>query len=84
MSKASSTHTRVTRRTLHGHAKSPASAKHAAGPGSKPRKLVKHARTPAPSVDELPKFVVIAEERYFELPEDEPDDDDVDIDDLME
>lgn len=84
MSKASGTHTRATKRTLHGHAKSSVTAKHAAGPGSKPRRLVKRARTPAASVDAPPPFVLIAEERYFESPEDELDDDDVDVDDLRE
>lgn len=78
MSKASKTHVRVTKRKHNGHAKSLITAKHVAGLGSKPRKLVKRSHTSATSVDELPSFVLIAEEDYFESPEDELDDDDVD------
>lgn len=78
MSKASKTHSRARKPAQHGRAKSPATARHVASPGVKPRKPVKRARTPAAPVDELPNFVLIAEEDYFELPNDELDDDDVD------
>lgn len=82
MSKASKTRTHPKKPVHNSHAKSPAAARHVVSPGDKPRKLVKRTRTtPATPSDELPNFVLIAEEDYFELPEDEFDDD---VDELNE
>lgn len=77
MSKASKTHTHARKPAQHGHAKSPVAARHVVSPGEKPRKPAKRARTPAAPVDKLPTFVLIAEEDYFESPNDELDDDDI-------
>ena len=74
MSKASKSHTHTTSRKHRDHAKSPVTTKHVAGTSRKPREVVKRPRTPATSADELPGFMVITEEHYFESPDDELDD----------
>lgn len=74
MSKASKSHTRTATRKHHGHAKSPVATKRAAGASRKPREVVKRARAPATAADELPSFVLITEEHYFEPSDDELDD----------
>lgn len=74
MSKAPKSHTRTATRKHHDHAKSPATAKRAAGASRRPREVVKRPRAPATAAGELPSFLVITEEHYFESPDDELDD----------
>lgn len=83
MSKASKTSTHTTKRKPHGHAKLPVTTKHVAGTGRKPRKVAKRPHTPATSPDDLPGFVLIAEEHYFESPDSDLDHD-ADNDELDE